>query len=86
MVREGDCEHTCGPTTTHTRGSKAGRKVERHFCPECGSNLWGVTQLGLVSVAAGTLDDADVIKPTKAVFLSEAPAWARIPDGVERDA
>jgi hypothetical protein len=80
MVRHEDFERLEGETSTHTRGSSSGRKVERHFCPECGSNLWGVTELGLVSVAAGTLDAPDSFEPTRAVFVSEAPAWARIPD------
>ena len=86
MVRETDFEHVSGPTTTHTRQSKSGREVERHFCPKCGSNLWGVTQLGLISVAAGTLDNPNLFKPTKAVFVSDAPEWASVPDGLEREA
>ena len=85
MVAEDHFVHVSGETTPHTRGSKSGRTIERHFCPTCGSNLWGATQLGLVSVAAGTLDDPDAFEPTKAVFVSQAPRWARIPNGVERE-
>ena len=85
MVQESEFDHFLGRTSVHTRGSRSGRAVDRHFCPECGSNLWGVTQLGLVSVAAGTLDDPDSFVPAKAVFVSPAPAWARIPEGIERE-
>jgi hypothetical protein len=85
MVREDDFEKLSGETATHTRTSASGRNVERHFCSACGSNLWGATQLGLVSVAAGSLDDPNAFEPTKAVFVSQAPAWARIPDGIERE-
>jgi hypothetical protein len=85
MVNESDFEQLSGETATHTRSAESGRVVERHFCPTCGSNLWGATQLGLVSVAAGTLDDPNVFQPTRAAFLSHAPAWARVPDGIERE-
>ncbi len=85
MVRTEAFEHTGGSTTTHRRSAASGRSVTRHFCPQCGSNLWGVTELGLVSVAAGTLDDPDVFVPTKAVFTEDAPGWARIPAHLERD-
>jgi hypothetical protein len=80
MVPEAGFAQISGTAATHTRGSKAGRSVVRHFCPECGTNLWGVTELGLVSVAAGTLDDPEAFEPTRAVFTSEAPSWARIPE------
>lgn len=86
MVEQGEFEHVSGETAVHTRGSASGREVARHFCPSCGSNLWGVTELGLVSVAAGTLDDPSAFVPTKAVFTSQAPRWARFPEGVEREA
>jgi hypothetical protein len=85
MVQEGEFECVSGSTATHVRSASSGREVERHFCPDCGSNLWGVTQLGLVSVAAGTLDDPDAFQPTRAVFASNAPSWARIPGGLERE-
>lgn len=85
MVEEAYFEQLCGETTSHSRGAKSGRTVIRHFCSTCGSNLWGQTELGLVSVAAGTLDDPDAFEPTKAVFVADAPSWASIPDGLERD-
>jgi hypothetical protein len=85
MIPDTAFEQLSGATTTHTRGSRSGRSVVRHFCTTCGSNLWGETELGLVSVAAGTLDDPDVFVPTRAVFLADAPSWARIPEGIERE-
>lgn len=83
MVNDGDFRHISGTPTVHTRSSAAGRQVHRHFCGSCGSNLWGQTELGLISVAAGTLDDPSHFKPTKKVFVDDAPPWARIPDHLE---
>ncbi|MCP5055658.1 MAG: hypothetical protein GY937_02915 [bacterium] len=38
-----------------------------------------------IGIPAGSLDDPDVFKPTKAVFVADAPSWARIPEGLECD-
>ena len=80
MVKESDFRVVSGETKIHERTSKEGRIVKRHFCPECGSNLFGVTELGLVSVSAGTLDNPEIYSPTVKVFTDDAPHWARIPD------
>ncbi|MBX2879653.1 MAG: GFA family protein [Granulosicoccus sp.] len=83
MVKNGDFALVKGSPSIHKKTSKEGRIVERHFCGTCGSNLWGVTEFGLTSVSAGTLDDTSVFKPSKKVFVHDAPAWARIPDYLE---
>ncbi|KLN61878.1 hypothetical protein WH96_06275 [Kiloniella spongiae] len=84
MVKETDFQLTSGTPTVHTKTSKENRKVHRHFCGTCGSNLWGQTEFGLISVAAGSLDAPNLFKPTKKVFTSQAPIWARIPDHLEK--
>ena len=83
MVKDADFLLTNGSPSTHKKLSKHGRTVKRHFCGTCGTNLWGQTEIGLVSVAAGTLDDRSVFKPTKKVFFHDAPEWARVPDELE---
>ena len=83
MVNESDFQLTKGTPTTHDKLSKEGRTVKRHFCGKCGSNLWGQTEFGLISVAAGTLDDPNLFKPTKKVFVHDAPRWARVPSELE---
>jgi hypothetical protein len=45
VVKNEAFEHTDGQTKSFTRGSKSGRSFERHFCPECGANLWGKQSL-----------------------------------------
>ena len=84
MVSEGDFRVISGTPTLHKKISKEGRTVQRHFCPECGSNLFGVTEFGLVSIAAGTLDNPELFQPTKTVFVADAPHWARVPEGIEQ--
>jgi hypothetical protein len=64
----------------HATQSDTGRTVKRHFCTKCGSNLWGQTEFGLVSIAAGSLDDPSVFSPERVVYTQQAPPWARIPE------
>ncbi|MEH6633496.1 MAG: GFA family protein [Halopseudomonas aestusnigri] len=80
MVKNADFRVTSGTPNVHQKISKEGRTVHRNFCGVCGSNLWGETEFGLTSVAAGTLDDPNLFQPSKKVFTSNTPHWARIPD------
>ena len=80
MVNDGDFEHLQGETSHIDTIAESGRTVARHFCPACGSHLWGRTELGLTSIAAGTLDDPDLFKPDRVAFAEQAPSWARLPD------
>jgi hypothetical protein len=79
MVLDEVFKHTEGDPKQHRKISSEGRTVIRHFCGECGSLVWGATELGLTSVAAGTLDDPSLFQPTMNVFEEQAPSWARIP-------
>jgi len=72
-----------GQPSVHRKTSAQNRTVERHFCGTCGTNLWGQTELGLVSIAAGTLDDPSVFQPNKSAFVEDAPTWARVPSHLE---
>lgn len=83
MVKNEDFSLVKGTPKTHDKLSKEGRTVRRHFCGTCGTNLWGQTELGLVSVAAGTLDDPSEFQPTKKAFAHDAPDWARVPGSLE---
>ena len=83
MVDQADFRVVSGDPKVHRKVSKEGRTVKRNFCAECGSNLWGATEFGLISVAAGTLDNPNLFKPTKKTFVDDAPHWARVPEEVE---
>ena len=72
-----------GEPSVFRKTSSSGRTVEQNFCGRCGTNLWGQTELGMVSVSAGTLDDPELFQPTKKVFLDQAPSWARVPGELE---
>jgi len=70
---------TNGESSSIQTNATSGRKVDRHFCPLCSTMIYGQTEIGLVSVCAGTLDDTSLFKPTMAVFTEDAPVHADIP-------
>ncbi len=80
MVAAEHFKLTKGTPTQHKKVSDTGRTVVRNFCSTCGSMICGYTELGLTSVAAGTLDDPQLFQPTMNVYEEHAPSWARIPE------
>ncbi len=50
----------------------SGANMEKHFCPDCGSQLFGrnSNRPNMVSVRAGVVDQTDLVKPTVNVYLS----------------
>lgn len=83
MINDSDFMLTKGTPKTHKKISREHRTVIRHFCGNCGSNLWGKTEFGLISIAAGSLDDPNLFRPTKNVFVQDAPTWARVPEDLD---
>ena len=60
----------------------SGRKAIRHFCPDCGSLLFGTPEVApeIVTVYVGSLDDPSVFEPAFAQFTRDRPAWDRRSD------
>ena len=54
----------------HTADSGAG--MEKHFCPDCGSQLFGrnTNRAGMLSIRAGVLNELDLVKPGVNVYTS----------------
>lgn len=50
----------------------SGADMEKHFCPDCGSQLFGrnSNRPNMVSLRAGVLAETDLIQPTINVYLS----------------
>jgi hypothetical protein len=68
-----------GDFSTYSMIADSGNKVERGFCPMCGSQLYSKTvdPVGLpMRVRSGTLDDADLIAPQAVIWADSAPKWA----------
>jgi hypothetical protein len=59
--------------------------VKRSFCPRCGSTLFWrrvATEREELDIAAGTLDQADRLKPTDHIFVRSRQPWMPLCDGL----
>jgi len=72
-----------GELKTVEMAGSSGQVIRRHFCPDCGSSIFGEPyRPDMINVMAGTLDDPSVFVPTAEVFCDYAFSWLH--DGSER--
>jgi len=69
-----------GQVEGYTTIADSGRKITRHFCPNCGSPLFtrGEKSPDLLFLKAGSLDRPELIKPNCQTWTKRAVPWAYI--------
>ena len=74
-----------GETKTFTSKGDSGADVNRTFCPNCGTTLYGNPSVmgDTKMIRIGTLDDSSSIAPTMAIYCAKASAWDQPPAGIE---
>ena len=73
-----------GHTSTYSNKSASGRNVTRHFCPNCGSQLFTEAEMapGVKFVKCSTLDRPSEAVPSANFWLSSAARWAPIDEKI----
>lgn len=66
-----------GATRAFAVTADSGRRSLRHFCPTCGTHVFGVRDPddGTYTVYAGTLDDPERFSPRTAIFVRSRRHW-----------
>ncbi len=66
-----------GETRSYTVRGTSGGRATRHFCPTCGSLLFGTTEVApdAVSIYVGTLDEPSVFQPEAVLFKRDRHGW-----------
>jgi hypothetical protein len=77
---------TEGASKVYLRGSDSGRKVEIHFCPECGSSVFWYAELytDMVGIAFGSFADLSMRSPTLSVWETTRHPWVTFGHQVDR--
>ncbi len=75
-----------GQRTTWRRTSDAGRWVDNHFCPRCGSTVFSIAELDpeLVCVSIGSFADPSFPAPQYSVWERYRHHWVQAPASCER--
>jgi hypothetical protein len=79
-VPEDDFTLVGGTTKAFAYVANSGKKLERNFCPQCGSRLF-TSRLesfpGLVFVQLGSLDHPELIAPRLEMFIMRRLDWQK---------
>lgn len=69
-----------GQPRAYTLIGGSGLPAQRHFCPSCGSQLFGTCQLdpAMATLYAGSLDDPSMIRPDAAINVCNRQPWDRV--------
>jgi len=61
----------------HTTVTDSGNQSTRHFCPDCGSLLYGLNsgRPGLITIAVGSVDDHSWFSSKAVVYSKHRPDW-----------
>ena len=86
FFKEDDLVVLQGTTKTYSHTADSGNAMNKEFCPECGSQLFGFGSgnQGIRTVKVGTIDDASAIQPQIEVFVSKALPFPRHPEFTEK--
>lgn len=74
-----------GRTQAYVDTGDSGGRLQRHFCPECGSSLYSKADAlpGMTVLKGGTLDDTSVIRPAVQLYCERAQKWAPLAPGTQ---
>lgn len=69
-----------GDMSVYADQGDSGQRVNRYFCPNCGSNIMtepdAIDTLSIIKV--GTLDDTSWVTPSMEIFCDSAQGWTRV--------
>jgi hypothetical protein len=76
---------TQGLSTPWRRIAESGRWIDNHFCPVCGSSVFGFAELDRdsICVSIGSFADASYPAPEYSIWERHKHAWIRTPDGCQ---
>ena len=66
-----------GETRSFAATADSGNINTRHFCPQCGSRVYGANSArpGVLGLAVGIIDDNSWFKPQRVVYVKDRPTW-----------
>jgi hypothetical protein len=74
-----------GPERIYTRDAQDRRKMNFHFCPNCGSSVYwdGDIRPDHYGIAVGAFANPNFPPPVYSVWEESKHAWIDLPDGIQ---
>jgi hypothetical protein len=84
VVSAGSFRLSQGELKAYWATADSGNRVDRNFCPECGTHLVNRLNAGqsIIAVPVATLDEPLPLQPRMEIWTASAQPWAHHPDGV----
>ena len=75
-----DAFHLVGKVSEYQRTADSGNQINRRFCPQCGSAIFHTRDgmEGKVVIRTSSLDDPEIAKPDRAIYVSSAISWDHV--------
>jgi len=72
--------HLSGKVSEYQRSADSGNQINRRFCPQCGSAIFHTREglEGKVVIRTSSLDDPEITKPDRVLYVSSAISWDHI--------
>lgn len=66
-----------GETSSYDSTTDTGSTITRHFCPKCGSRLYGFNSVAknMIGIAVGTINESQWFKADFIVYNKSKPKW-----------
>lgn len=76
--------HLTGEVKQFATQGQSGKNVNRHFCPNCGSLVFGQPEIlsDFISISASTLDDPSQFTPQLNMWVEAAQPWDHIDETI----
>ena len=75
-----------GPSKVYVRRGDSGRKVEFHFCPDCGTSVFWYAEFrpDHVGIAIGAFADPSISRPAASAWEATRHPWVTFDHPIER--
>lgn len=69
--------HCSGMLTEYEKQADSGNRINRRFCPTCGSVIFHTRDGldGMIVLRTSSLDDPEIVKPERILYGSSALSW-----------
>ena len=83
IIRRDSFKLLSGTLKQWERSSDIGNRNIAHFCPICSNRIYHENPEAndIIRVKAGTIDNANKLKPEIHVWVRSAPSWVKFPEG-----